>query len=74
MIIFELDRILKEFKISRTKFASISHVRPNTINDMCNGITKRIEVETLDNIMKAINQLSKEPIIVADIIKYEKDE
>jgi DNA-binding Xre family transcriptional regulator len=74
MIAFELNKILMELKISRTKFAKISNVRPNTINDMCNGITKRIEVETLENIMNALNQLSKEPINVADIINYEKDE
>jgi DNA-binding Xre family transcriptional regulator len=74
MIKFKLDEILKELNISRTKFAHLADVRPNTINDMCNGNTKRIEVETLNNIMRTVNELSDREIKITDIICYIRDE
>ena len=74
MIKFNLNEILKELNISRTKFAHLSDVRPNTINDMCNGVTRRIEIETLNNIMKTINHLSEKHVNISDLITYIGDE
>ncbi|MDM5291708.1 helix-turn-helix transcriptional regulator [Peribacillus simplex] len=74
MIRFNLDELLKKNKISRTKFAHLAKVRPNTINDMCNGNTRRIEVDTLNNIMRTINELDKGTVDLADLISYVKDE
>jgi predicted transcriptional regulator len=74
MIKFNLDELLKEYNISRTKFSHLAKVRPNTINDMCNGNTKRIEVETLNNIMRTINEISNKQIDAADLITFKKDE
>jgi DNA-binding Xre family transcriptional regulator len=74
MIKFNLDEILKKHNISRTKFANIAKVRPNTINDMCNGNTRRIEIDTLNSIMRAINELGNKPLNLAELIFYVKDE
>lgn len=70
MIKFKLDKLLKELNISQTKFANIAGVRPNTINDMCNGITKRLEISTLNQIMGALNQISKTKVNLSDLIEY----
>lgn len=74
MIKFNLDKILKDYNISQTKFSQLAGVRPNTINDMCKGNTRRIELETLNSIMRAINEISDKPMDVSDLITYKKDE
>jgi DNA-binding Xre family transcriptional regulator len=74
MISFNLDELLKKHKISQTKFAHLAGVRPNTINDMCNGNTRRIEVDTLNSIMRTINDLNESPIDISVLISYKKDE
>lgn len=73
MITFNLGKILKENNISQTKFSHLAKVRPNTVNDMCNGITRRVELETLNNILNAVNEISDRPLDIADLITYTKD-
>ncbi|MEO2202356.1 helix-turn-helix transcriptional regulator [Paenibacillus pabuli] len=51
-----LDEILTDLGISRNYFSDISGVRPNTINDLCLGNSKRFEVETLEKIVYALNE------------------
>lgn len=73
MINFKLDEILKQYNCSRTKFAHLAGVRPNTINDMCNGNTKRIELETLNSILATLNKLSNHSIVLEDVVEYRED-
>jgi DNA-binding Xre family transcriptional regulator len=73
MIYFNLDKLLKQYKYSRTQFARITGVRPNTINDMCNGKTKRLELSTLNSIMKALNMISDQPIYLSDLMEYREE-
>ncbi|MDA2771320.1 helix-turn-helix domain-containing protein [Bacillus cereus group sp. MYBK71-2] len=70
MIEFHLHKILEEFNISQSRFAKLACVRPNTINDMCKGQTKRIEIHTLINILNTINQLSNRSISLNDLMVY----
>lgn len=70
MIYFKLNGLLKQLNYSRNQFAQISGVRPNTINDMCNGITKRLEIDTLTLILKALNKISENPINISDVIEF----
>ncbi|MEC4565298.1 helix-turn-helix transcriptional regulator [Paenibacillus sp. CMAA1739] len=58
MIEFKLAEVLEEVKLNMNKLAVLADVRPNTISDLANGKTKRIELETLDKILYAINQTS----------------
>lgn len=74
MINFKLDTLLKQHKCSRTHFAHITKVRPNTISDMCNGKTKRLELDTLNSIMRALNQLSNKQVFIGDLIEYKEGE
>lgn len=70
MIRFKLDELLRELNYSRNRFSQITKIRPNTINDMCNGHTKRIELETLTSIMKALNEISDKPLTLCDLMEY----
>lgn len=73
MIKFFLHEVLQELNISQTKFAKHANIRPNTINDLCNNRTKRIEVETLNRIMETIYILSKSSYSINDIIRHFPD-
>ncbi|MEC2869508.1 helix-turn-helix domain-containing protein [Bacillus bombysepticus] len=70
MIYFKLNGLLKQLNYSRNQFAQISGVRPNTINDMCNGSTKRLELDTLTLILKALNKISEHPINISDVMEF----
>lgn len=73
MIIFYLKDCLKELNISQNKFARQSGIRPNTINDLCNNKTKRIEICTLEKIMSTLNSISSRVFLLEEIIKYEEE-
>lgn len=70
MIEFKLGEILQELNISQNKFAKQANVRPNTINSMCNNKTKRIEVETLNSILKILNTVGQKNYTASDLILY----
>lgn len=75
-MIFKLDYALRELDITRNKLAVFAEVRPNTINDLANGTTKRIEIDTIEKILKALNEISMTrgmPRIynIDDILEYE---
>ncbi|MBS2773019.1 helix-turn-helix transcriptional regulator [Anoxybacillus rupiensis] len=74
MIYFKLDALLKQLNYSRNRFSQLSGVRPNTINDMCNGNTKRLELETLNAILEALNRISQRPIDISDLIEFKKED
>ena len=73
MIIFVLNERLKELNISQNKFAKQSHIRPNTINDICNNSTKRIEVSTINKILIQLNKIGIREYCIEDIIKYKHE-
>ncbi|WP_072533800.1 helix-turn-helix domain-containing protein [Lactiplantibacillus plantarum] len=54
MIIFHLKELLQQQKISQNKFARMTGIRPNTINDLVNNKTKRLEIATFNKILKVI--------------------
>jgi DNA-binding Xre family transcriptional regulator len=71
VIKFYLDEILRELKISQTKFAKQANIRPNTINNIYNNKTKRFEIETLDKILTTLNSIGNRNYDVGDLIKFE---
>lgn len=73
MIEFKLNQLLNELNITKNKFSVLSKVRPNTINDMCNGNTKRLEIDTLNAILKCLNSLSDRKITIMDLMEYKED-
>lgn len=73
MIYFKLNALLKQLNYSRNQFAQISGVRPNTINDMCNGNTKRLELDTLILILKGLNRISENHIEISDLMEFREE-
>ncbi|MFL7939213.1 helix-turn-helix domain-containing protein (plasmid) [Priestia megaterium] len=73
MIYFKLNALLKQLNYSRNQFAQISGVRPNTINDMCNGNTKRLELDTLTSILRALNKISEKHVEVSDLMEFREE-
>ncbi|WP_410493029.1 helix-turn-helix domain-containing protein [Domibacillus sp. DTU_2020_1001157_1_SI_ALB_TIR_016] len=74
MIYFKLDDFLRKHQLSRNRFSQMTGIRPNTINDMCNGNTKRVELETLNTIIKALNEISSEKMCVSDLMAYKEED
>lgn len=75
MIEFKLEEVLKEVDLNMNKLAVLADVRPNTVNDLVNGKTKRIELDTLDKLLYAINHTSLmrnvgDYYLVQDIIQF----
>ena len=73
MIKFKLESLLNELNITKNKFSVLSKIRPNTINDMCSGITRRLEIETLDAILTSLNEISATKISISDLMEYEEN-
>lgn len=73
MIFFVLHERLKELSISQNKFAKQSQLRPNTINDICNNYTKRIEVSTINKILIELNNIGEREYSIDDIMKYKNE-
>lgn len=73
MIYFVLHERLKELSISQNKFAKQSQIRPNTINDICNNYTKRIEVSTINKILIELNNIGEREYAIDDIMQYKNE-
>lgn len=69
-----LDETIKSSDhLTRNNIAVESKTRSNTLSDLCNGKTKAIKLETLNNILNAMNRLdSSKNYDISDIIVYER--
>ncbi|WP_342421875.1 hypothetical protein [Paenibacillus sp. FSL E2-0178] len=79
MLMFNLEDAIKLLDTNQAKLSALSDVRPNTIADLIKANTKRIEVDTLENLLDALNGLAKSKGIkkyfrVQDIIQYYNDD
>ncbi|WP_172297587.1 helix-turn-helix transcriptional regulator [Bacillus sp. WMMC1349] len=71
---FNLNDILDELGITKNKLAVEAKVRPATIGDLCEGKTKRLELDTIEKILDVLNHLSKaRPYTIDNIILYQPD-
>ncbi|GIP20165.1 helix-turn-helix transcriptional regulator [Paenibacillus sp. J22TS3] len=75
MIKFNLEHTIQQIGITKNKLAVLSEVRPNTINDLANGTSKRIEIDTLEKILTTINQISvmrglNKRFNVSDVVEF----
>jgi hypothetical protein len=71
---FKLGNVLDELEITKNALAVEAKVRPATVATYVNGDVSRIEVETLTNMLDAINRFAIEKgktYGIEDIIAYE---
>ncbi|GIP54739.1 XRE family transcriptional regulator [Paenibacillus vini] len=72
---FKLSDTLDELRTTRNRIAVESKTRPATILDLAAGETKTVKLETLVNILDALNEIAREEgikrvIVIDDIIEY----
>ncbi|KSU83413.1 Cro/C1-type HTH DNA-binding domain-containing protein [Fictibacillus enclensis] len=72
-----LDKTLEELDITRNALAVDAKVRPATIQDMVNGLPKRVEFKTLLAILDSLNGMKTKrgitrDIEISDIFIYKK--
>ncbi|WP_373230389.1 helix-turn-helix domain-containing protein [Cohnella sp.] len=75
---FNLGKTLDELGITRNKIAVESKTRPATVLDLVSGDTKRIEIDTLINLLDALNTEARargitRTVKIDDIIEYIPD-
>lgn len=51
---FRLKEILNEKGLSERKLAEMTHIRPNTINDICRNQIQRLHVDVIEKICNAL--------------------
>lgn len=67
------ETIKKSDHLTRNNIAVESKTRSNTLSDLCNGNTKAIKLETLNQILDAMNRLDgSRNYDISDIIVYER--
>ncbi|KAA0784330.1 helix-turn-helix transcriptional regulator [Bacillus sp. BB56-3] len=57
---FTLEKTLNELNMSPYRLSVISQVRSNTITDMVNNQSSRINISTLELIITALNKIAHE--------------
>lgn len=76
-IIFTLQKTLDKLDISGNRLAVEAKVRPNTVYNILENNASRINTETLEKLLDALNSIAKEKGVrrdfsIEDIMKYKK--
>lgn len=66
----KLDRVLAEADITKNALAREAKVRPNLIYDMCEGKTKRMDLDTLSVIIDTLKAMTGRKYTVSDILEH----
>lgn len=67
MIHIKLSEVLGRKKMTRKHLAELTGVRPNTIGDLYNEKTKKIDLDILNRICNTLD------CSISDILEYEKE-
>lgn len=68
-----LQQTLDSVGITKNALAREAKVRPNLIYDMCDGKTKRLDIETLGNILDTLNYMTGKSLTLNDVLEYIPD-
>ncbi|KAF6630489.1 helix-turn-helix transcriptional regulator [Paenibacillus sp. EKM208P] len=76
MINLKLDKAVHMLGLSMNKLSVASGVRPHTVGDLVRNDSQRIDLDTLDKILNALNSIAEDRGLdirfgVEDIIEYE---
>jgi predicted transcriptional regulator len=74
-IVWKLDKVLKEIKVSPNKLSVLAQVRPNTIYNMVYNEAGRVHFDTITKVLVALNKIAKDKEIhkkfdIADIMEF----
>jgi DNA-binding Xre family transcriptional regulator len=68
-----LEATKEEKEVTKNALAREAKVRPNLIYDLCDGKTKRIELDTLSTIIDTLQVLTGKSYTISDILEYVSD-
>jgi DNA-binding Xre family transcriptional regulator len=65
--------------LSKNKIATESNIRPNTISDIVNGKIKRMDLDTLESLIDALNHIAYDRnmdrrFTINDIMIYQSEQ
>ncbi|MBE0338285.1 MULTISPECIES: helix-turn-helix domain-containing protein [unclassified Paenibacillus] len=66
----KLEETLGKAGITKNALAREAKVRPNLIYDMCDGKTKRLDLETLSHILDTLEDLTGQRHNLSDVLEY----
>ncbi|GIP55272.1 helix-turn-helix domain-containing protein [Paenibacillus vini] len=66
----KLEDTLTSAGLSKNALAREAKVRPNLIYDMCEGKTKRLDLETLGKIIDTLNAMTGRSYTLTDVLEY----
>ncbi|TYS55787.1 helix-turn-helix domain-containing protein [Bacillus infantis] len=74
-IYFTLDKVLNELEVTPNYVAVKAQVRPNTLYKMQDNDIARINIDVLEKILDALNEISREKSIhtkfnIEDVLTY----
>lgn len=74
---FKVDVILRELDSNPNQLSKESGIRSDTVYNFCNNTIKRVNLDTLDNLLLGLNKIAKKKYIkrkihIHDIIDYGK--
>lgn len=69
-----LEATKSEKEVTKNALAREAKVRPNLIYDLCEGKTKRIELETLSTILDTLQILTGKSYSISDVLEYGSNE
>lgn len=69
-----LEETLTAHNITKNSLAREAKVRPNLIYDMCEGKTRRIDLDTLSNIIDTLSVMTGEKCTLTDVLEYKNEE
>lgn len=73
VIRIRLAQTLDASSVSKNALAREAKVRPNLIYEMCEGKTRRVDLETLSNIITTLHRLTGKPHTLNDVLEYIPD-
>ncbi|WP_029518082.1 helix-turn-helix domain-containing protein [Paenibacillus polymyxa] len=76
MVKLKLDKAVNMLGLSMNRLSIASGVRPHTVGDLVRNDSQRVDLDSLDKILNALNSIAEDRGLdikfgVADIIEYE---
>ncbi|WP_366292884.1 helix-turn-helix domain-containing protein [Paenibacillus sp. AN1007] len=69
-----LGHTLDAANITKNALAREAKVRPNLIYDLCEGKTKRLDLDTLNNIINTLRPMTGNDYSLTDVLVYESED
>lgn len=66
----KLGDILDSAGVTKNALAREAKVRPNLIYDLCEGKTKRLDLDTLSTIVDTLRAITGNEYTLADVLEY----